>query len=737
MEKVQLALERFLPELRDLERKNVFTKDEIQDIVARRRTHERSLATRDVKPLDFVRYIDYESKLEKLRRKRVARIQKTTKRTLSDHSIAAHVTQLHRQAVRRFPDSLQLWHLFIQHTLTQQSPLLVSRTLSSAIAMHPTQVEFWIMASRWESEGDEKGLGGGNTEGARKLCMRALRFLKGQQDKEELVWREWIRLETSFAEKTRARWAVLGIGKDKNGIEQITRVAPLANKNKLNGVADDMDVDENPEQESEDAIVDMPAIEDDQNGEDAQQQEQELQNAVSQKALSGQEAIIEGAIVCVVLDSCLKSYDYSLAGYELLVSTLRTLPSRLRTSLLSHVYDSLRDHIDVSSPAYPQALKILATRHLYDIVFNPKKAVETTPVDPALIHVEGEELVDAIGEAVEEFWMACKGKKGKHSSKNKAPVTVWETFCQWLADMADEVDNEALLEFLMSNLDAALSMAPPSPVLAVLRVKSLVSTSASAEDIIEAAQSLVKLYGASGQPLSTVEQAWVVFAEAVTNTPRSDAASLLDKALHAIPFSGKLWDIVSTYFETTMTVDQVVEWYEGKAIPNVLLSSAVPSVSFVSKYVDEVLPPRELVPRKFVAFLVQHEPDSVEQRLDRVSSRASSLSVEFVRTVLDILRSLHDEAQDESTEQAIGVDKTRWHSVRQLSASEWLFRAKLWERIANHPGAKASDFVAYATEALDRGDVSLSQDIIRRAQRSCQGSDKLELERRWAAVLDA
>lgn len=62
--------------------------------------------------------------------------------------------------------------------------------------------------------------------------------------------------------------------------------------------------------------------------------------------------------------------------------------------------------------------------------------------------VTGEAFVDAVGEAVESYWTACKGKKGKGKSKEKADVKVWESFCSWLEEMEESVEDENLVSFL-------------------------------------------------------------------------------------------------------------------------------------------------------------------------------------------------------------------------------------------------------------------------------------------------
>lgn len=151
------------------------------------------------------------------------------------------------------------------------------------------------------------------------------------------------------------------------------------------------------------------------------------------------------------------AYDHSIFAYNLLLSILRPLASPLRLSLLQHVYASLSAHISPTSPSYPAALHILATRRLYDIPYvapkqsKKRKADETQvvePEDPNSIKVEGEKLVDAVGTACDEYWtvLRTKGKKGKGKADEAGQAQLlWEQFCGWLEEMADETDDEDLV----------------------------------------------------------------------------------------------------------------------------------------------------------------------------------------------------------------------------------------------------------------------------------------------------
>ncbi|GAA5913858.1 snoRNA-binding rRNA-processing protein UTP6 [Sporobolomyces salmoneus] len=708
-EKVQLALERFLPELRDLEQRKVFTKAEINDIVAKRRGFEISLANgRSTKPLDYLRYIDYETKLEKLRRARVIRLQLTSTKSRSDYSIQYHITQLHRLSVRRFPESLELWDAYIAHALSQDSPQLVSKTLSAAISMHPMTTRYWIMASRWESEGDEKGMGGGNTEGARRLCMRALRFLKKGKSKgvttskdeqregeEDLVWKEWLRVEVAFVEKLKSRQQVLGLGKGKDGDEVIVRVNGKRS-------SEETGEEEGADEEEEEAVK-VPLLE----GEEDQDQ---VQQEVDQKALSGQEAILDGAIVRAVLDNFLKSNDHSLFSYRFLLSILRPLPSTLRLHLLAHVYASLSSTRlqDPTHPSYSAFFHLYATRPLYDVPYSPPKSSKKRkadeaevlePENPNEIKVQGEKLVDAVGKITTDYWKVLK-KSGKKGSKGKGkgkeidePLQkVWETFAGWLEEMDEFVEDEDLSEFLVANLTRAFTVAPPSPFLALIRLRLLSSTSAPSEETLAFAQEMSRSFGGNRAHPTTREQIWVARIEtglSLSTTP-SDVSPLVTQALKLTPFSAKLWNISAEFTEQSLSSSpsEISQWYLT-SIQRTLLTDALPPPDFVTSFTEFVdVLPRELLPRRFVHYLSTNNPAALETTLLKLLESAPTLSLSFLTYVLTL----------------------------RSSTTTRGYRHKVHEKIVNHPEAGAEDWVEFAKELMEEGEVKTLQAILRKAE---------------------
>lgn len=73
---VQYRLEKMIPELDDLEKRGLFSKSEIREIVKKRRDFEYRLKRPSTIKEDYLRYIEYEKQLEalrKLRKKEIVR----------------------------------------------------------------------------------------------------------------------------------------------------------------------------------------------------------------------------------------------------------------------------------------------------------------------------------------------------------------------------------------------------------------------------------------------------------------------------------------------------------------------------------------------------------------------------------------------------------------------------------------------------------------------------------------
>lgn len=207
-----------------------------------------------------------------------------SRKTVSDYSIPLHILNLFSAAAKRFPDSKELWMSYITYALTQPSAKLISRVLSAAIAAHPSHPDFWVMASRFEADGDTDGKGGGNVDGSRKLLMRGLRFLKGEDSLP--LWREWIRVELSFIQAMSERHIALGLRQRS----MLTEAKDLTEMDPAAQTTMDLDqLDEEPDEVNEVS--------------------QDIQMAESK----GQKALQSGALVKVVLSNAFKcTFPHSL-----------------------------------------------------------------------------------------------------------------------------------------------------------------------------------------------------------------------------------------------------------------------------------------------------------------------------------------------------------------------------------------------------------------------------------------
>lgn len=116
---VQYRLERMVDELDDLERRGIFTRAEIAEIVKQRRKFEYRLKRPSPLKQDFLAYIDYETKLDGLRvlrRKAVSRQseKKKKKKSISDFAGVAKIVEIYRLATMRFKGDIRLWFRYLE-----------------------------------------------------------------------------------------------------------------------------------------------------------------------------------------------------------------------------------------------------------------------------------------------------------------------------------------------------------------------------------------------------------------------------------------------------------------------------------------------------------------------------------------------------------------------------------------------------------------------------------------------
>ncbi|KAI8906696.1 U3 small nucleolar RNA-associated protein 6-domain-containing protein, partial [Gorgonomyces haynaldii] len=203
---VHYELEKQVPELQDLEERGIFSAQEIKSIVKKRTQFEYQVHRHIAKKIDFLRYIEYESNLEQLRRKRKKRLGLDKEPepgksgiTISDYSLVSRIHSLYQKMLKKFKGDVGLWQQYFEWARKIKSSKTLARTFAKAIQLHPNKSLFWIMSASWEFEEN------GNIASARVLLQRGLRI---NEDSQEL-WIEYFRLELLWLHQLRERRKIL------------------------------------------------------------------------------------------------------------------------------------------------------------------------------------------------------------------------------------------------------------------------------------------------------------------------------------------------------------------------------------------------------------------------------------------------------------------------------------------------------------------------------------------------
>lgn len=128
---VQHRLELMADELDDLEKRGLFTRLEIAEIVKRRRDFEYRLKRPSPLKQDYLLYIEYEQQIDALRNLRKRKIigerertpeeketkkrEKKWKNSVSDGAGVRRILGIFRLAVERFKGDLDLWFKYLEY----------------------------------------------------------------------------------------------------------------------------------------------------------------------------------------------------------------------------------------------------------------------------------------------------------------------------------------------------------------------------------------------------------------------------------------------------------------------------------------------------------------------------------------------------------------------------------------------------------------------------------------------
>ena len=202
-DKARFFLEQSVPELKEYERKGIFSPEEITSIARKRSDFEHKINTRGSTPTDYARYAEFEINVDALRRKRVKRLGiKSTA-----YNGRRRVFFVFDRGTRKHPGDLGLWIENINFAKKMKANKKLQEIFTQVLRLHPTKSDLWIHAAQYAVEEN------GDMTEARGYIQRGLRFCK----RSKAMWLEYARLEMSYIAKIHARREVLGIGASKSG----------------------------------------------------------------------------------------------------------------------------------------------------------------------------------------------------------------------------------------------------------------------------------------------------------------------------------------------------------------------------------------------------------------------------------------------------------------------------------------------------------------------------------------
>ncbi|KAB8071907.1 U3 small nucleolar RNA-associated protein 6-domain-containing protein [Aspergillus leporis] len=336
-DKARFFLEKSVPELKEFERKKIFSKDEISAIIKKRSDFEHKLNARGSQPSDYVRYVEYEINLDSLRRKRVKRLGIRG----AGYSGQRRIFFILDRATRKFHGDVGLWIQYIEYARAQKAFKKLSTIFEDALRLHPTNADMWIYAAQYALDDHA------DMTQSRSHMQRGLRFCKSSRK----LWLHYAKLELIYIAKLVARQRILGLDQEIN-----------APKSTLDASFEDLNAD----------MITLPQV----TGEDINPSAGDA-DGVDQVALQNLESTpaLSGAIPLAIFDTAMKNFgqdakfgqDFFNMAFEfydlpclrkILEHIVNVLQQSRPTSHHTHIcYIKLPTAgIQATSPNFPRAL---------------------------------------------------------------------------------------------------------------------------------------------------------------------------------------------------------------------------------------------------------------------------------------------------------------------------------------------------------------------------------------------
>ncbi|KAF7683141.1 U3 small nucleolar RNA-associated protein 6 like protein [Astathelohania contejeani] len=185
---IQYNLEKMIPELEDYKTRGIFDAGEIKEIVNSRRNHEYRIHRPAKLKIDYLRYIQYELTLQRIKEKRIKKRGLPTSK--KDYVLTRRIIGLYRKAIKLFSDDLRIFVECVEYCMHKKRYGEMKYLLSEYCTWHAGDADVWVYAGGKHYEIND-------IEGARIVFQRGIR-MNPQNMKLRL---EFLRMEILICKK--------------------------------------------------------------------------------------------------------------------------------------------------------------------------------------------------------------------------------------------------------------------------------------------------------------------------------------------------------------------------------------------------------------------------------------------------------------------------------------------------------------------------------------------------------
>ena len=198
-EVVQSHVEDMLPEVYELQQLGILSPHEAKTVIKTRTDFEYKMRRRISKKDDFLKFIDYELKLEKLKQSRISKMGASEISEGARYRSLQRIHFIFQKCLRKYKTDVFLWIRYLQFCKEVNSSRSLGLAFVESLKYNPKCIKIWIMSAKNEMESNK------NITAARSIFMQGIKL----NEKSVQMWSEYFRLEALYVEKLQKRQQIM------------------------------------------------------------------------------------------------------------------------------------------------------------------------------------------------------------------------------------------------------------------------------------------------------------------------------------------------------------------------------------------------------------------------------------------------------------------------------------------------------------------------------------------------